>query len=97
MEKNTSKLTGIALATAVAGLFTMVAAAPAFASEDGTVKCEHSSACKGHGACATEANSCKGENACRGQGMTLQKDQAACEKAQKEASKVEEDQQAKKG
>lgn len=85
MEMNTSKLTGIALATAVAGLFTMVAAAPAFASDEGTVKCEHSSSCKGQGACSTAKNSCKGQNACKGQGFTMQKDQAACDAAQKAA------------
>jgi len=89
MEKNTSKLTGIALATAVAGLFTMVAAAPAFAADDGSVKCEHSSACKGQGACATAKNSCKGQNACKGEGFTMQKDQAACEAAQKAATESE--------
>ncbi|MEO7063373.1 MAG: hypothetical protein ABI082_06315 [Dokdonella sp.] len=84
MEMNFSKISGIALATAVAGLFTLAAAAPAFAA-DGTaaqVKCEHSSSCKGHGACKQEANSCKGQNACKGQGFTMQKDNGACEAAQ---------------
>ena len=85
MEKNVSKLTGIALATAVAGLFTMAVSAPAFASDDGKVKCEHSSSCKGQGACKTSANSCKGTNACKGEGMTMQKDKAACDAAQKDA------------
>ena len=89
MEMNTSKLTGIALATAVAGLFTMVAAAPAFASDEGGMKCEHSSSCKGQGACATAKNSCKGQNACKGEGFTMQKDKAACEAAQKTAAESE--------
>lgn len=89
METRTSKLTGIAIATAVAGLFTMAAAAPAFASDDGSVKCEHSSSCKGQGACATAKNSCKGQNACKGEGFTMQKDQAACDAAQKAATESE--------
>lgn len=84
MEMNVSKLTGIALATAVAGLFTF-AAAPAFAADDAKMKCEHSSSCKGQGACKTTANSCKGQNACKGAGFTMQKDKAACDEAQKEA------------
>lgn len=82
---NASKLTGIALATAVAGLFTLASAAPAFAADEGKVKCEHSSSCKGQGACKQASNSCKGQNACKGEGFTMQKDKAACDTAQKDA------------
>lgn len=85
MEMNLSKLSGIALATAVAGLFSLAAAAPAFASADGTaaqMKCTNSSSCKGQGACKQAANSCKGQNACKGQGFTMQKDAGACAAAQ---------------
>lgn len=89
MQTNVSKLTGIALATAVAGLFTLVAAAPASAADEAQVKCENSSSCKGQGACATAKNSCKGQNACKGAGFTMQKDEAACKKAQ-EAAKAKE-------
>lgn len=89
METNVSKLTGIALATAVAGLFTLASAAPAYAADEAKVKCEHSSSCKGHGACATAKNSCKGQNACKGEGFTMQKDDAACKAAQDEAKKAE--------
>lgn len=87
METNVSKLTGIALATAVAGLFTLANATPAYANEgaEAKVKCEHSSSCKGQGACATAKNSCKGENACKGEGFTMQKDDAACKAAQETA------------
>lgn len=85
METNISKLTGIALATAVAGLFTLASVAPAFAADEAKVKCEHSSSCKGQGACKQATNSCKGQNACKGEGFTMQKDQAACEAAQKTA------------
>lgn len=84
MEMNVSKLTGIALATAVAGLFTLATAAPAFAAAGDTakVKCEHSSSCKGQGACKQASNSCKGQNACKGEGFTMQKDAASCTAAQ---------------
>lgn len=85
MEKNASKLTGIALATAVAGLFTLGAAMPAHAQPEttnGEVNCEHSSSCKGQGTCATTNNACHGQNACKGQGMTTQPDEAACAAAQ---------------
>lgn len=84
MEMNVSGLTGIALATAVAGLFTLAAAAPAFAAAGDTakVKCEHSSSCKGQGACKQASNACKGQNACKGEGFTMQNDADACQSAQ---------------
>lgn len=87
MQTNVSKLTGIALATAVAGLFTLAAATPAFAASGDTakVKCEHSSSCKGQGACKQASNSCKGQNACKGEGFTMQADSGACAAAQKAA------------
>ena len=86
MEMNLSKLTGIALATAVAGLFTLASVAPAYAASDAAkVKCEHSSSCKGQGACKQASNSCKGQNACKGQGYTMQPSDAACASAQESA------------
>lgn len=78
---NTARVTGIALATAAAGLFSMGAVANAFAA-DATMKCEHSSACKGQGACKTAANACKGQNACKAQGFTEQKSEKDCKAAQ---------------
>ena len=88
---NTTKLTGIALATMVAGLFGATTMTTAFAADghDGAVKCMHSSACKGQGACKSEANSCKGENACKGQAFTMQKSQAACDAAQASAKSAD--------
>ncbi|HEY8009365.1 MAG TPA: hypothetical protein VIE67_00015 [Rudaea sp.] len=77
---------GIALATAVAGLFAMASASPAFAGDDAKVKCDNSSSCKGTGACKTTANSCKGQNACKGHGFTMQKDDASCKSAQDAAA-----------
>lgn len=81
----TTRNTAIALATAAAGLFFTAGVGTAFAGDDAKVKCEHSSACKGHGACKTASNSCKGQNACKGQGFTMQKSKADCEDAQKAA------------
>ncbi len=80
---NTTKLTGVALATLVAGMFGAATMSSAIAADghDGMVKCMHSSACKGQGACKGEANSCKGQNACKGQAFTMQKSQADCDKA----------------
>jgi len=83
---NSAKMTGIALATAAAGLFSMAAISTASAA-DATVKCEHSSACKGQGACKTASNACKGQNACKSQGFTEQKTKADCKAAQDAASK----------
>jgi hypothetical protein len=82
-----STLKGIALATAVAGMFTVASISTAYAAgDDAKVKCEKSSSCKGQGACKGSANSCKGSNACKGQGMTMQKSDASCKDAQKAAA-----------
>lgn len=63
------KLTGLALATAAAGLFA-TASVPAFAAKhEGKVQCTGINACKGKGDCATASNACKGHNACKGKGM----------------------------
>jgi hypothetical protein len=86
----TTKLTGYALAAAAAGLFATVTTTGVLAADKAaaaTVKCENSSACKGKGECKTAKNDCKGHNACKGQGMTSQKDDASCKKAQGDAAK----------
>jgi len=80
-----NKLTGIALATAAAGMFAVMAAGPA-AAQAAKVKCEGVNACKGLSACkgeksaSREKSSCKGLNACKGQGFT-EMSQADCDKA----------------
>ncbi|MGH8456290.1 MAG: BufA2 family periplasmic bufferin-type metallophore [Stenotrophobium sp.] len=86
--KNPTRLSGIALAAAAAGLFSVVAASSVYAAdqagaEKASVTCQNSSACKGHGACKTASNSCKGQNACKGHGMTMQPSKADCAAAQK--------------
>jgi hypothetical protein len=89
-----STLKGVALATAVAGLFTVATISSAYAAgDDAKVKCEKSSSCKGQGACKTASNSCKGSNACKGQGMTMQKSDASCKDAQSLAQNLLDKQQ----
>lgn len=76
---NARKLSGIALATAAAGLFAVTAAGPA-AAQGAKVKCEGVNACKGQGGCKGANNSCKGHNSCKGQGFVEMSD-ADCKKA----------------
>lgn len=73
------KLTGVALATAAAGLFAMTAAGPV-AAQGAKVKCEGVNACKGQGGCKGAGNECKGKNGCKGKGWT-EMSQADCDKA----------------
>lgn len=64
------KLTGLALATAAAGMFATAGIAPAFAAKhEGMVHCLGVNGCKGKSDCATASNACKGMNACKGKGM----------------------------
>jgi hypothetical protein len=74
-----NRLTGIALATAAAGMFAMTAAGPV-AAQTAKVMCEGVNACKGKGACKGAKNSCKGLNGCKGQGA-LEMTKAECDKA----------------
>ncbi|MEK7796749.1 MAG: hypothetical protein AAB315_04770 [Pseudomonadota bacterium] len=68
---NVKKLTGIALATAAAGLFA-TATVPAFAAKhEGNVMCQGVNGCKGKGDCATATNACKGQNSCKGKGIVM--------------------------
>lgn len=79
---NRSKILGVALATAAAGFFSIAAVTPVMADEAGTIKCDSSSSCKGHGACKQASNACKGQNGCKGQGFTMQKSAEDCTAAQ---------------
>ena len=63
-------LKGKLIASAVAGLFSMMAA-PAFAAEEkdtDQVKCGGVNSCKGTGACGGAAHGGAGKNGCKGQG-----------------------------
>ncbi len=85
---NVKKITGIALATAAAGLFA-TAAIPAFAAKhEGMVHCLGTNACKGKSECATATNACKGQNACKGKGMNaMSAKDCAAKKGKVEAKK----------
>jgi len=64
------KLSGIALATAAAGLFAAASMTPAVAAKhEGMVHCLGVNACKGKSDCATASSACKGQNACKGKGF----------------------------
>lgn len=79
------KLTGVALATAAAGMFAMTAASPV-AAQGAKIHCEGVNACKGHSDCKGAKNECKGHNACKGQGfVSMTKDD--CDKAKMKMKK----------
>ncbi len=63
------KLSGIALATAAAGLFAATLATPVLAAKhEGMVHCLGVNGCKGKSDCATADSACKGHNGCKGKG-----------------------------
>ena len=74
-----NKLTGIALATAAAGMFAVTAAGPVSA-QAAKVKCEGVNGCKGQGDCKGAKNACKGQASCKGEGFK-EMSQADCDKA----------------
>lgn len=65
---NAKKLSGIALATAAAGLFATATIPANAAKHEGNVHCYGVNACKGKTDCATSSNACKGMNSCKGKG-----------------------------
>lgn len=72
------KTTGVALAVAAAGLFS-IAPMTVSAGSDSEVKCFGVNKCKGHSDCKSANNSCKSKNSCKGQGFVkMSKD--ACDK-----------------
>ena len=84
---NAKKLTGIALATAAAGMFSMMAVSTtAFAGDEAKIHCDGVNGCKGTSDCKTDKNACKGQNGCKGTGFK-ELSKADCEKAKAEAKK----------
>jgi Spy/CpxP family protein refolding chaperone len=65
MSKN---LSGAAIATAAALLFSVAAVSTATADE-AKMHCDGANACKGQSACKTAHNACKGQNSCKGTGF----------------------------
>jgi hypothetical protein len=82
---NGKKLSGLALATAAAMVFT-TAPLTAGAADEAKVKCEGVNSCKGTSACAGANNSCAGKNSCKGQGY-LEMTKADCDAAKAKMKK----------
>ena len=72
------KTTGVALAVAAAGLFS-IAPMAVTAGSDSEVNCYGVNKCKGQNDCKTANNACKGKNSCKGQGF-VKMSKEACEK-----------------
>jgi len=82
---NSKSLSGVAIATAAALLFSTVPASTASADE-AKVHCDGVNSCKGTSSCKSATNSCKGQNSCKGKGwaeMTAKDCDAAKAKAKK--------------
>jgi hypothetical protein len=79
MKMKSQKLSGAALATAAAVMFSTLAVTTSSA-EEANVKCEGVNACKGQSACKTATNSCKGMNECAGKGF-VEMTRAECDAA----------------
>lgn len=74
------KFSSVAMAAAVAVLFSAAPLATVHAADAAKVKCEGVNGCKGQSACKTASNSCQGQNSCKGKGfLTLSK--ADCDAA----------------
>lgn len=81
-----NKISGAALATAAAMLFSAAPLATVNAADEAAVKCDGGNSCKGKSACHTATSSCAGQNSCKGQGYVMLP-KAECEKAQAENAK----------
>jgi len=73
-----NKTTGVALAIAAAGIFS-IAPMTASAGSDSKVHCYGVNACKGKNDCKTANNACKGKNSCKAQGF-VSVSKEACDK-----------------
>jgi hypothetical protein len=79
--KETSTLSGVAIAAVAASLFIAGCASQGGGTkmaDSGAVgvKCYGANACKGKAECKTAANGCKGQNACKAQGFVSLTEQA---------------------
>ncbi len=76
MSKSVS---GAAIATAAALLFSVASIATASADE-AKVHCTGVNSCKGQSSCKSASNSCKGQNSCKGKGF-VEMTQKECDAA----------------
>jgi len=65
---DSKSVSGAAIATAAALLFSVVAVTTATADE-AKIHCDGVNSCKGQSSCKTASNACKGQNSCKGQGF----------------------------
>jgi len=80
MRKGT-RITGAALATAVALMFVgnaVAADSSSAAASAAQVKCVGGNSCKGKSACQSASSSCKGQNACKGKGFVMASSEKDC-------------------
>jgi len=80
MRKGT-RITGAALATAVALMFVgnaMAADTSSSGASSAQVKCVGANSCKGQSACKSASSSCKGQNACKGKGFVMTSSEKDC-------------------
>jgi hypothetical protein len=78
------KLTGVALATAAAMVFSLAPLAASHAADEAKGKCEGINSCKGTSQCKTANNNCAGQNKCKGQGF-LEMSKTDCDAAKAKA------------
>jgi hypothetical protein len=81
----TKSLSGAAIATAAALLFSTVAVSTA-AAEEAKMHCDGVNSCKGTSACKSATNACKGQNSCKGKGF-LEMTAKDCDTAKAKARK----------
>lgn len=77
-----SRITGAALATAVALMFVgnaVAADSPTSGNSAAQVKCMGGNACKGQSACKSASSSCQGQNACKGKGFVMAPSEKECQ------------------
>lgn len=65
----TKGVSGAAIATAAALLFSTVPVATA-AADEAKMHCDGVNSCKGQSSCKSATNSCKGQNSCKGKGWS---------------------------
>jgi hypothetical protein len=75
----TKSVSGAAIATAAALLFSVASIATASADE-AKVHCDGVNSCKGQSSCKSASNSCKGQNSCKGKGF-VEMTQKQCDAA----------------
>ena len=78
-RESLTKLSGVAIAVAAAGMFMTVNVGTATADEGANiVHCSGINGCRGTSSCKSANNSCKGQNACEGYGWSATGSEKEC-------------------